>query len=75
MIFLIPADSKIKCTQKGEKKYKVPQVSAKMKLPQQNLREDTMGRNKLTIENIARHTHFDWDQRIQMQYYYAGMDG
>ena len=45
-----------------------------MKLSQQHLREDTMGRNKLTIENITRHTHFDWDQRIQMQYYYAGMN-
>ena len=34
-----------------------------------------MGRTKLTIEDHAHHSHFTWDQRIQMQYYYAGANG
>ena len=31
-----------------------------------------MGRTKLSIENGSRHTHFTWDERIQLQYYYCG---
>jgi hypothetical protein len=35
----------------------------------------TMGRGKLIIEGQARHTHFTWEQRIQLQYYYTGTNG
>jgi len=31
-----------------------------------------MGRNKLSIKTAPRHTHFNWEQRLTMQYYYTG---
>ena len=57
---------------KKEKKEKVPQISAKMKLPRHNQSEKTMGRNKLTIEHTNRYTHFTWGERLKLQYYYTG---
>jgi hypothetical protein len=46
-----------------------------MGLPQLNRNEDTMGRKKYTIEGQARHTHFTWEQRLQLQYHYTGANG
>jgi len=71
------ARSKIKCTPKKERKKededkKVPRFSAfsaAMGLRKLNGSEETMGRTKLSIENGSRHTHFTWDERIQLQYY------
>jgi len=34
-----------------------------------------MGRRKCIIEGQARHTHFTWEQRIQLQYHYTGTNG
>ncbi len=46
-----------------------------MELAQTNHNEATMGRTKLTIEDHAHHSHFTWEERIQMQYYYTGWHG
>jgi IS30 family transposase len=70
----------MKCTPKskeertGKKTKKVPRISAMIKLRHKN-QEVTMGRVKLIIEGHARHTHFTWEQRIQLQYYYTGTNG
>ncbi len=34
--------------------------------------EGPMGRNKLTIEPVCKHTHFTWGERLTLQYYYTG---
>ena len=34
-----------------------------------------MGRNKLSIENSSRHTHFTWEERIQLESYFRGASG
>ena len=65
-------------TTRSEKKSgdkKVPQDSVTMGLPQLNRNEDTMGRKKYTIEGQARHTHFTWEQRLQLQYHYTRANG
>jgi len=69
------ARGKMKCTPKGEIKKEVPRTSVTMELRPTKSNEGTMGRPKLTIEDHAHHSHFTWDQRIQMQYYYAGANG
>ena len=67
----------MKCTPKSKeertdkKTKKVPQISAMIELPHNN-QEVTMGREKLTIENTCRYTHFTWEQRLQLQYHYTG---
>ncbi len=65
----------MKCTPKGEKKKKVPWDSVTMELPQTKCSEGAMGRNKLTIKDHARNSHFTWDQRAELQSYYAGTNG
>jgi hypothetical protein len=69
------ARSKIKCTPKEGKKKEVPWTSVTMGLPQLNSNEGTMGRNKLSIKNSAHHSHFTWEERIQLQYYHNGSNG
>ena len=34
--------------------------------------EGTMGRKKLSIEPVCKHTHFTWGERLTLQYHYAG---
>jgi IS30 family transposase len=34
--------------------------------------EGTMGRKKLSIEPVCKHTHFAWGERLTLQYYYTG---
>jgi IS30 family transposase len=72
----------MKCTPKSEEKKKakknekVPQISAMIESQKHNNQGgSTMGRGKLIIEGQARHTHFTWEQRIQLQYYYTGSNG
>lgn len=31
-----------------------------------------MGRKKLTIESVCKHTHFTWGERLTLQYHYTG---
>lgn len=31
-----------------------------------------MGRKKLSIESVCRHTHFTWGERLTLQYHYGG---
>lgn len=66
------APSKIKCMGKEENNKKVPQASITIGFAQLNRNEDTMVRKKLTIEDKTQHTHFTWEQRLQLQYYYTG---
>jgi len=65
----------MKCTGKKQEDEKVPRASATLGLPQLNGSEDTMGRTKLIIENRGRHTHFTWEQRLQLQYHHNGTNG
>lgn len=46
-----------------------------MELQPTKSNEGTMGRNKLSIKDHAHHSHFTWEQRLQLQYYYAGTNG
>ena len=69
------ARGKLKCTPKGEINKEVPRASVTMGLTQLKRNEDTMGRKKLIIENQGRHSHFTWEQRIQLQYYHTGTNG
>jgi transposase, IS30 family len=46
-----------------------------MGLLQLNSNEGTMGRKKFIIENPGRHSHFTWEERIQLQYYQNGTNG
>lgn len=34
-----------------------------------------MGRTQLTLEGHCRRSHFTWDERLALQYYYAGSNG
>jgi len=36
---------------------------------------DTMGRKQFTLEQHCKGSHFTWDERLQLQYYYAGSNG
>ena len=69
------AHSKIKCPLKEKKNKEVPWTSVTMGLPQLNSNEGTMGRKKLNIKNSAHHSHFTWEERIQLQYYHNGSNG
>ncbi|NCC64920.1 MAG: hypothetical protein EOM15_09725 [Spirochaetia bacterium] len=31
-----------------------------------------MGRKKLTIKSVCKHTHFTWGERLTLQYHYTG---
>lgn len=42
-----------------------------MVLPELN-NEVTMGRTKLTIKSVCKHTHFTWGERLALQYHYSG---
>ncbi len=66
-ILHLSARGKMKCTPKGKIKKEVPRTSVTMELRPTKSNEGTMGRPKLTIEDHAHHSHFAWDQRIQMQ--------
>lgn len=67
--------SKIKCAAKEGKNKRAPWASVTMVLPRIKNNEDSMGRKKLGIEGHAHHSHFTWDERIQMHYYYTGRNG
>ncbi len=34
-----------------------------------------MGRKQFTLEQHCKGSHFTWDERLQLQYYYAGSKG
>ena len=34
-----------------------------------------MGRKQFTQEQHCKRSHFTWDERLQLQYYYAGSKG
>lgn len=34
--------------------------------------EGTMGRKKLSIESVCKHTHFTWGERLTLQYHHTG---
>lgn len=40
-----------------------------------NLGGEDMGRRHFTLENPPRGTHFTWDERLELQYYYTGANG
>lgn len=31
-----------------------------------------MGRKKLTIKSVCKHTHFTWEERLRLQYHHSG---
>jgi len=66
------ADSKVKCPLKRGVKKKAPRISATMGLPELKAHEGTLGRKKLSIESVCKHTHFTWGERVAMQYHYSG---
>jgi len=41
----------------------------------QNRHGDSMGRTQLTLERHCKRSHFSWDERLALQYYYAGGNG
>jgi len=43
-----------------------------MGLNELNANEEAMGRTKLSIEPVCRHTHFTWGERLVLQYHYGG---
>ena len=43
-----------------------------MGLTELNHNEEAMGRKKLSIESVSKHTHFTWGERLAMQYHYSG---
>ncbi len=59
------------CPPKSGKKNKVPWCSITMVLPELS-NEVTMGRKKLTIKSVCKHTHFTWEERLALQYHYSG---
>ena len=65
-------DSKVKCPPKREEKKKVPRTSVTMGVSELKVNEGTMGRKKLSIEPVCKHTHFTWGERLTLQYHYAG---
>jgi hypothetical protein len=67
------ADSKINCTCYSVAERIVPQSTAILCVNENNIQEvETMGRKKLTTEHKPRRTHFTWDERLMLQYYWAG---
>jgi len=34
-----------------------------------------MGRIQLTLEQHSKGSHFSWEERLALQYYYAGSNG
>ena len=69
----ITADSKINCTCYSVAERIVPQSTAILCVNENNIQEvETMGRKKLTTEHKPRRTHFTWDERLMLQYYWAG---
>lgn len=66
------ADSNIKCPGKSGKKKKVPWTSVTMGLTELKANEGSMGRKKLSIEPVCKHTHFTWGERLTLQYYHTG---
>ncbi len=42
-----------------------------MVLPELN-NKVTMGRTKLIIKSVCKHTHFTWEERLRLQYHYLG---
>ncbi len=65
-------NSTIKCPGKKGKEKKVPWISDTMGLAELKATEGTMGRKKLTIEPVCKHTHFTWGECLILQYSYAG---
>lgn len=65
-------NSTIKCPGKNGKEKKVPWISGTMGLAELKATEGAMGRKKLTIEPVCKHTHFTWGERLTLQYYYTG---
>lgn len=67
-------DSNIKCPPKkrGNEREVPWKNSVTMVLRELIETEATMGRKKLTIESVCKHTHFTWGERLTLQYYYSG---
>jgi len=36
------------------------------------INEGSMGRKKLSIERMCKHTHFTWGERLTLQYHHTG---
>ena len=71
--------SKIKCPIKKEDKSREKEKSHEscdiLYLTPNEKDKETMGRRNLTLESPPRGTHFTWEERLRLQYYYNGSNG
>lgn len=71
--------SKIKCPIKKESKRRKKEKSHEscdiLLLPKNEKDKETMGRKHLILESTPRGTHFTWEERLRLQYYYCGSNG
>ncbi len=65
-------NSNIKCPLKSGIEKRVPWTSATLGLTELKSNEGPMGRKKLIIEPVYRHTHFTWGERLTLQYHHGG---
>lgn len=65
-------NSTMKCLGKRGKGKRVPWVSVTMGLTELNSNEVAMGRKKLSIPSVCKHTHFTWGERLTLQYHSTG---
>jgi len=69
---LLWVNSNIKCPLKSGIEKRVPWTSATLGLTELKSNEGPMGRKKLIIEPVYRHTHFTWGERLTLQYHHGG---
>jgi len=65
-------NSNIKCPPKSEREKKVPWIPVTMGLTELKSNEVPMGRKKLIMEPVCKHTHFTWGERLTLQYHHSG---
>ena len=62
----------MKCPPKKREVVKVPQTSDIMEKSKIHNTEEVVGRRKSTIKTACRHTHFTWEERLKLEYFYEG---